>query len=74
MSATSFAAVVMLAPYGKIKEVALWVRVRAPVNVRTRTAPAAIVPNAVIVVVPVTETALLVAAAMFVVDALAFLF
>ena len=38
---------------GNIKDVLLWVNVSAPENTKVRSIPAAIVPNEVIVVVPV---------------------
>ncbi len=49
------AAVVMFAAPGKISEVALCVKVSTPANTSRRRAPAAIVSNPVIVVVPVIE-------------------
>ena len=54
MIATSPAAVVILAAPGRIRLVALWVRVKAPEKVSTFLMPAVSVPNPVIVVVPVT--------------------
>jgi hypothetical protein len=59
----------MLAEPGSINEVALWVKVKAPVNLTVRLIPAAIVPRAVIVVVPVTSTNSPVAAPISVVEA-----
>jgi len=51
--AVSLAAVVIFAAPGRIRLVALWVRVKAPANLRIFHTPAATVPNPVIVVVPV---------------------
>ena len=64
---TSLATVTIFAAPGKIKLVALWVKVKAPVNLTVLSTPAAAVPKAVIVVVPVTSTKLPVAVAKFVV-------
>jgi hypothetical protein len=54
---------------GKINEVALYVRVSASEKLTVRTAPAAIVPNDVIAVVPVMFTMLEAAAPISVVAA-----
>jgi hypothetical protein len=48
------ATVVMFAAPGRIKLVALWVRVKAPVKMMTFHTPALTVPKEVMVVVPVT--------------------
>ena len=55
--ATSPTAQEMFAPYSKIKDVALCVRIGTPVNVSVRFAPAATVLNEVIVADPVIVTA-----------------
>ena len=59
----------MLKPPGKIKLVALYVNVSEPANITVRSAPAAIVPSAVMAVVPVTLTTFDAAAPMSVVAA-----
>ena len=46
----------MLAAFGNMRLVALCVNVKAPVNLMVLSTPDATVPNAVIVVVPVTST------------------
>jgi hypothetical protein len=52
----SFAAVVIFAVPGRIKDVALWVRVSAPVNLPFLFIPSATLSNDVIVVVPDIST------------------
>src|SRR3990167_745388 len=67
--ARSFAAVVIFAALGRIRDVALCVSVKAPVNLTILQIPSATVPSPVIVVVPVIWIYLPVAAPIFVVVA-----
>src|SRR5687768_12159406 len=63
----------MFAPVGRIRLVALWVRISASAKIRQRSAPETTVPNAVMVVVPVMLTTMPVASARLVVAAEAML-
>ena len=62
------AAVVIFAPVGRMSDVAWWVSVRAPANLPMRKV-LAVVPNDVMVVVPVMLTMMVAAAPISVVEA-----